>query len=172
MDTLQALEIRKSVREYQAKAVEAEKLESILKAANNAPKAGAFQVSVVLNPDLLKEINDKALLCMKKSGNAFLMERAAQPGYEPMYGAPVLLVFSAPPENPYSLANVSNAATSGIIAATALGLGSCYIITPTLALNEEPALCAKIGIPQGFRPMCCMLAGYAGGDKFASPKEV
>lgn len=171
MDALKALEIRKSVREYQAKPVETEKLEAILKAANNAPKAGEFQISAVLNPDLLKEINDKALLCMKNSGNAFLMERAALPGYEPMYEAPLLLVFSAPPENPYSVANVSNAATSGIIAATALGLGSCYIVTPTLALNEDPALMKKIGVPEGFKPMCCMIAGYAGGDRFASPKQ-
>lgn len=172
MDALKALEIRKSVREYQAKPVEAEKLETILKAANNAPKAGEFQISVILNAGLLKEINDKALDCMKKSGNAFLMERAALPGYEPLYGAPVLLVFSAPPENPYSFANVSNAATSGIIAATALGLGSCYIVTPTLALNEEPSLVKKIGVPEGFSPLCCMIAGYAGGDKYASPKQV
>lgn len=172
MDALKALEIRKSVREYQPKTVENEKLEAILKAANNAPKAGEFYISVVINKEILKEINDKTLVCMKKSGNDFLMGRAALPGYEPIYNAPVLVIFSAPPENPYSLANVSNAATSGIIAATALGLGSCYLVTPTLALNENPSLITKIGIPEGCRPMCCMIAGYTGGDKFATPKQV
>lgn len=171
MNTLEAIEKRKSVRSYQSKGIEQRDMDLLLKAANNAPKAGEFQITVVLNPGILQEINAKALDCMKNSGNAFLMERAALPGYQPMYGAPAMLVFSASEKNPYSMANVSNAATSVTIAATALGLGSCYVVTPTLAFNADPGLGEKTGIPAGMRAMCCVLLGYQQDDKFTTPKQ-
>ena len=168
MDALKALEVRKSVRSYQQRPVEAGKLDTLLKAANNAPKAGEFHITVVLNPEMLSEINDKALAIMKSSGNEFLMQRAALPGYQPLYGAPVLLIFSAPDANHYSKANVSNAATCAIIAATAMDLGSCYVVTPTMPLNEDAALARKVGVPEGLKPMCGVLVGYQDGEKFAT----
>lgn len=171
MDAVRAIEARRSVRSYHGKAVEEDKIEILLNAANNAPKAGPFHISVVTNPDVLKEINDKALAGMKNSGNSFLVERAALPGYQPLYGAPLLLLFSAPEENIYSLANVSNAATSAIIAATSLGLGSCYAVTPTLPFAGDKTLAEKLGIPSGMKPMCGVLAGYADGNKFSAPRQ-
>lgn len=171
MDALQAIFTRKSVRDYKPRKPEADTIEAVLKAANSAPNAGPFHLSVVQDPQTLQAINDKALTCMKNSGNAFLMERAALPDYQPLYGAPVLIVISAPESNPYSMANVSNAATCAVIAATALGLGSCYVVTPTLALNTEPSLAVKIGVPREFKPMCCVLLGYAGEDKFTTPRR-
>jgi nitroreductase len=170
MDTLQALQSRKSVRNYLAGPVENDKLELLLKAANSAPKAGEFHISLVLNPALLREINDKAHQAMKDSGNDFLVERAALPGYRPLYGAPALLIFSAPAENPFSPATTANAATTAAIAATALGLGSCYVVTPTLALNADAALAGKLGIPSGYTTMCGLLAGYAGEENVAAPR--
>ncbi|MBC7324191.1 MAG: nitroreductase family protein, partial [Moorella sp. (in: Bacteria)] len=61
----------------------------------------------------------------------------------------------------------SCAATSMIIAATALGLGSCYLITPKLAFAAEKGLAARVGIPEGYEIMCAVVAGYKAGDKFA-----
>ena len=171
MDALQAIEQRKSVRRYAATPVEDGKLEAVLKAAGSAPKAGAFHIAVTLNPDLLREINDKTLAYMRNSGNAFLVSRANLPGYQPLYGAPVLLLFSAPAENPYGVANASNAATSAAIAATAVGLGSCYVGSPILSLAEERALFDKLPFPEGFRPLCGLLLGYGEGEAFAAPKE-
>jgi nitroreductase len=126
---------------------------------------------VVLNPALLKEINDKTLTAMKNSGNDFLMGRAALPGYQPLYGAPLLLLLSAPAEHPYGRDNCAAAVTTAGIAATALGLGSCYVISPILALEPDRDLAAKVGIPDGFRPVCGLIAGYAGPDNFAAPRQ-
>ncbi|MDL2321629.1 nitroreductase family protein [Desulfosarcina sp. OttesenSCG-928-B08] len=81
------------------------------------------------------------------------------------------MVFSAPEQNPYSMANVSNAATTVTLAATDLGLGSCYVVTPTLALGKEPELAKKIGVPGGMKPMCCVLVGYPESDAFATPRK-
>jgi nitroreductase len=170
METLHALNTRKSVRDYLAKDVEPEKLAQLLAFANKAPNAGPFQVTVVQDKALRSAINDATLVAMKNSGNDFLIGRAALENYQPLYGAPVLLVFSAPPED-YAQINVANAATTVIIAATGLELASGFIITPTLALDGKNALSQRLNLPQGYVPTACVLLGYASGnDRFSYPR--
>ena len=169
MDTMQALEQRKSVRNYKNETVDTDKLNKLVFAATHAPNAGEYQVTVLTNPALIQGINDKALTAMKNSGNDFLMQRAALPGYQPLYGAPLLILFSAP-DGPYGMANASCAATSVCIAATALDLGSCYVVTPTLALAEDAILRQKAGISEGYTTFCGVLAGYAAGDAFSAQR--
>ena len=60
MNTLDALQKRKSIRGYLDKTVEKEKLNLILKYGNKAPNAGPFQMSVITNKEILKTINDTA----------------------------------------------------------------------------------------------------------------
>lgn len=171
MNTLEAIGARKSTRKYFQKPVEAEKIEKLVTAANNAPKAGAFHISVVENGDVLQSINDLALQAMKNSGNDFLVSRASLDGYQPLYGAPVLFLFSTPKGSSYSEANASCAATSLTIAATELELGSCYVIAPLLGVGADPELGKRIGIPDGYAPVCGVLIGYADGNAFATPKS-
>ncbi|GBF34709.1 nitroreductase [Desulfocucumis palustris] len=171
MNALEAIKARKSTRRYKPNAVEAEKIEQLISAANNAPKAGTFHISVVENQAVLKSLNDAALTSMKNSGNDFLMSRAALDGYQPLYGAPVLFLLSAPEGAPYNQANVSCAAANMTVAATALGLGSCYVIAPLLGLQAKPELVGKIGIPQGFVPVCGVLTGYSDGNAFETAKS-
>lgn len=172
MDTLKAVATRKSIRSYQAKSVEDSKIETLIGAANSAPFAGPFHISVLLNKELLTELSHKTLTAMKNSGNEFLQSRADLPGYHPMYGAPLMLIFSAPAENPYGAANCSNAATTAALVATELGLGSCYIITPTLVLAHDADIAKKAGIPSGFKAACCLLAGYTDDPKkYSAPRQ-
>lgn len=172
MNTLEAIGARKSTRSYHQKPVEAEKIEKLIIAANNAPKSGALHISVVENQDVLKTLNDSALTSMKNSGDDFMVSRASLDGYQPLYGAPVLFLFSTPKESPfYSEACASCAATSLTIAATELELGSCYVIAPLLGIGAAPELGKQIGIPEGFVPICGVIVGYANGNAFASPKS-
>lgn len=170
METLQILASRKSVRSYLPQAVEQDKLDAVVAAGNQAPNAGPFQMAVVRDQAYLKQINAAALSAMKNSGNDFLMERAALDGYQPLYGAPVMIVLSAPSEG-YGQVNVACAATNMTIAATALGLGSCYVVTPTLALDGKNELSGKLNLPEGFIPLCAVLLGYEGNGGFSSPRE-
>lgn len=172
MDTLKAIELRRSIRSYQRKPVEADKLEQLLAAGNNGPKVGFFHISVIENVDVLGEINERALYSYKSSGDKLLMGRAAVEGYQPLYGAPVLFLFSAPMANPYNIANTSCAAANITIAATALGLGSCYILSPLLGIKGNGELIEKIGIPFGFSPICGVLVGYSSGDTLSTSKSI
>lgn len=185
METLSALQARKSVRSYLDREVEKDKLDRILAAGNHAPNAGPFHVTVIRDRAYLAALDAAALEAMKNSGNDFLMRRASLPGYRPLYGAPILLLLSAP-EGPYAMANVSCAATAMTVAAADLGLGSCYVVTPTLALKggntldknvtfdqgkaiDGGALLDILKLPEGCRPLCGVLLGYAGEETVAPP---
>jgi len=172
MDTLKAIELRRSIRSYLQKTVEDDKIEQLLAAGNNAPKVGYFHITVIENTDVLKEINDRALFSYKNSGDKLLMGRAAVEGYQPLYSAPLLFLFSAPMANPYNVANTSCAAANITIAATALGLGSCYILSPLLGIKGNGELIKKIGIPFGYSPICGVVVGYSSGDTLSSSNSI
>ena len=161
MDTIQALKTRKSVRSYLDTNVSKEDIDKIVESGKNAPNAGPFQITVITNKDLLSDIDTDALNAMKSSGDDFLMQRASIPGYRPLYKAPVLIMLSSP-SGPYAQANTSCAATCMTLAATTLGLGSCYVVSPTLALDGKNSLSKKIGISEGNIPMCGVLIGHEG----------
>lgn len=162
MQVLNAIGLRKSVRTYAPKAVETEKMEVIIKAGNLAPVFGRFHMTVIENQQLLQKINDITLDMMKHSGDEFLEKRAASEGYHPLYGAPALIILSAPngnDRNGFNMANVSCAAENMIIEATELGLGSCFVMGPMIAF-ANPELAKKVEIPEGYVPLVGVLVGY------------
>ncbi|AFL99716.1 MULTISPECIES: nitroreductase family protein [Desulfitobacterium] len=164
MDTIKAIGLRKSVRSYLPKSVEAEIINQLVRAGNSAPKVGFFHTSVIENPEVLKEINEEALVQYKNSGDKLLMGRAALEGYQPLYGAPVFFLFSAPFANPLKEATTSCAVTCITIAATSLGLGSCYIHSALQGIKGNSQLMGKIGIPFGLTPICGVVVGYSAED--------
>ena len=103
---------------------------------------------------------------MVHSDNEFLQQRASLPGYQPIYGAPVLILLSAPANAPYSAVNTALAAENMLLEATGLGLGSCHIITPTLALNGENNrdLAREVGLQDGYVVQCAVIVGYAAAE--------
>jgi nitroreductase len=168
-DFFATIKARKSVRSYLPKPVEKEKLQQIAETAFEAPNAGPVFVAVVTNADLLKEIDDKAHAAMAASGNAFALSRLAIPGYRPLYHAPAVVLISAPKDNPFSGVNAAAAATTAAYAATALGLGSCYAVSPTLAINPDAGLAAKVGVPEGSQMFVGLLVGYEGPPSIPGP---
>lgn len=162
MSELNAIKRRRSVRAYASKAVENEKIEIIVKAGNLAPVFGKIYITVVENSDFLKEINDVTLDMMKHSGNEFLEKRAASEGYAPLYGAPAIIILSAPNGNDgngFNMANVSCAAENMITQATEFGLGTCFVMGPMISF-ANPELAKKIKIPDGYVPLVGVLVGY------------
>ena len=163
MKVSDAIRKRKSVRAYLDKELSADDLEKIVEAGRWAPNAGEFQISVIRNAGLRKRINDLTYNAMVSSGIEFLRQRASLPGYQPLYGAPVLILLSGPAGAPFSGVNAALAAENMLLEATGLGLGSCYLVSPTLALNEagNRALAQEAGFPDGYKLQCAVIVGYA-----------
>jgi len=173
MNISETIAKRKSVRAYLDKAILADDLAKIVEAGRWAPNAGPFQISVVGNSDLRQRINDRTLDAMIHSGNEFLQQRASLPGYQPIYGAPVLILLSGPPDAPHSARNTSLAAENMLLEATGLGLGSCHLVSPTLALNGQKNrdLARETGIPDGYTVQCAVIVGYAAAENRFSVGE-
>ncbi len=166
MTVSDAIAKRKSVRAYENKPIPVDVLKKIVEAGQWAPNAGPFQISVIQNPGLRQKINDRTLDFMIHSGNDFAKQRASLPGYQPIYGAPVLILLSAPMDAPFSTANTALAAENMLLEATELGLGSCYLISPTRVLNGESNqdLAREAGVPKGYAVQCAVIVGYAAAE--------
>jgi FMN reductase [NAD(P)H] len=157
---------RESIRAYLDKPVSSDDVEKIVEAGQWAPNAGPFQISVVRNAELLKKINDRAYNDMINSDIEFLKQRASLPGYQPLYGAPAVIILSGPDKAPFTVHNTMLAAENMILAATGLGLGSCFLFSITRALNGEKNrdLAEEAGIPSGFSAQCGLAVGYAAAE--------
>ena len=166
MNVSEAVLKRESIRAYLDKPVLDEDLEKIVEAGQWAPNAGEFRISVIRNEGLLKRINDATRDAMVQSKIEFIRQRISLPGYEPLYGAPMLILLSGPTESPYTMANTSLAAENMLLQATELGLGSCYLVSPTLALNatDDRSLAEAAGIPEGYKLQCAVIVGYAASE--------
>jgi FMN reductase [NAD(P)H] len=170
MDALEAIAKRKSVRSYKKDQISDKDLETILEAGKSGPGGGAYHISVIQKPELLKKINDMTKSAML-NGNDFSKSRASIPGYEPLYGAPTMLLLSA--GDPNGIANTSCSAENMLVAATALGFGSCYLmsIRGAFAGDDGIALAKECALPEGYSVNCAVIVGHKDGEAFASSAQ-
>jgi FMN reductase [NAD(P)H] len=167
MNVNEAVMKRKSIRSYQDQEVPAGDIATVIDAGRWAPNAGAYNMSVIRNKDLMRRINEKTLEAMRASGNDFLMERAALPGYLPLYGGPVVILLSGPSDMPITQLNCAVSVESMLLQATELGLGSCFLRSPCYALNNpaNAPLAREAGIPEGSQMECGLVFGYIDDEK-------
>jgi nitroreductase len=178
MDAIGAIIKRKSVRAYEDRPVPGHVVEKIIEAGQWAPNAGqqiglrglqllpieyAFQISVSRNKGLRRKINDRVLETMNRVDNLFARQRASLPGYQPLFGAPVVMLLSEPDQGMSGAVNVALVAENMLIAATALGLESCYLGSPAHALtgDSNTDLTREAGVPEDYVVQCAIIFGYA-----------
>lgn len=167
MNTFEAIRARKSVRTYQDKPVEIEKITAVVEAGNMAagtPMAGRAYFHVISSPEILRQVASGTKAVMQQSGVEMLVKLSSDPSYNPLYNAPVAVVISverANDPNTQSMAT-ANAACAGenmLLAATELGLGSCYLMSPTMAFNI-PEVRAAVKLPESVQPVALIIFGY------------
>jgi len=153
MDFFDAVQTRRSTRAFVAKPVEAEKLQTILEAANRAPSAGnlqAYEIYLVTRRETLRALAAASL------GQTFVAQ------------APVALAFCAHPKlssrryghrgtSLYAIQDATIACTHAHLAATALGLASVWVG----AFNDK-AVREAIGTGEDLLPVAILPIGYPG----------
>jgi FMN reductase [NAD(P)H] len=164
---------RKSIRAYLDRSVDPEIVDRVIEAGRWAPNHGDYHISLIRNAELRQRLNDRTLDAMAASGIPFLMERASLPGYWPLYGAPVVVLLSAPGSAPTSPLNCALPVENMLLEATANGLGSCFLYSVALVLKGEAnrALAEEMGIPAGYDYQCGMLFGHAAPENKFSEGE-
>lgn len=162
MDYFEVVKTRRSIRAFEKKTVEEEKIRRIIEAINLAPSAGdlqPYEVVVVKDPMLKDELARAAL------DQSFVSE------------APVCFVFITYPERSskkygkrgselYCIQDATIAATYAMLAATALGLSSTWV-----GAFDEEAAARVIGATRGKRPIVILSVGYAAESPEPSPRR-
>jgi len=159
---LSLLQKRRSIRKFQSTPVAGELVEQVVEAMLRAPSSRGFNpwdFIVVTDPALLKQ-----LARAKEHGSAFLAE------------APLAVVVCADPgKSDVWIEDCSIAAVITHLAATSLGLGSCWVQIRERKHDAKRAandyLREVLGLPEGFQVEAIVGIGYPAEEKESHPKQ-
>ncbi len=159
-DVIETIMSRRSIRKYLNKPVEHEKLATVAKCGINAPNAMNQQqwaVRVVEDQNFIKETTE-----IFKKAMPEMVKRDAN--FKNMYrNAPNIIVVATPKGDSWGLLNAGLLGENMMIAAKALGLGTCCLGSPARFLQDNEACkpyVAKLNLPKDYE-ICYVLAiGY------------
>jgi nitroreductase len=175
---------RRSIRAYESAPLDEATVRALLSAAVQAPTAmhaEPWSFVVVRDRALLDRYSTaaKQLILQElpswKAGrtveqdNAFAMH-LGDPAFNIFYDAPVLIVICAPRAQPFAAADCWLAAENLMLAAAALGLGTCCIGS-ALPLLHSPAVKADLQIPDGVDAIAPLVVGVPREAPVPSPRK-
>ena len=158
MQVIDAISGRYSVRKYESREIEAEKLLRVLEAARLAPSAGNRQEWRFV---VVRDEARRLALAQAANGQAFVGE------------APVVIVACAvdtegntPSGVPLFAIDVAIALEHIALQATSEGLGTCWI-----GAFDEAKVKQAVGIPENVRVVELMLLGYPADTPWAKKRK-
>ncbi len=155
MDFFNVIEQRHSMRNYTSKALETEKVDCIVEAANRAPSAANMQAYEIF---VVTKVKHRAALAKAACAQGFVL------------AAPVSLVFCANPERNYerfgergralySLQDATIACAYAQLAATAQGVGTVWV-----GSFDPDAVREVVGAAEDMIPVAILTLGYTEGE--------
>ena len=162
-DIIQAMKDRRSIRKYQDKPVPRELIEQVIEAGLWAP-SGQGQQPVIIVAVTNKELRDQLA-----AANAAVMGGSG----DPFYGAPVVLVVLADRSRGTRVCDGSLALGNMMLAASSLGLGSCWIHRAQ-EVCDEPAfkeLLAKLGVEGDYEGVGNCILGWPAEEPAPKPRR-
>ena len=162
MDFFEVVGRRRSIRAFKSQPVEAEKLQRLLEAMNQAPSAGNLQAYEVY---LVRGGERRGALMRAAADQEFVAQ------------APLVLVFCTHGERAkarygergtdlYALQDATIACTYAMLAAAALGLATVWV-----GKFDDQAVQAAVGVPPGQRPVALLPIGYAAESPYAPQRR-
>jgi len=151
LDVFEAIKKRRSIRAFTGEDVSKEEVEKLLEAATHAPSAGNIQPWEFI---VIRDLRTKRKLSIAALDQSFIEE------------APVVIVVCANEMRSgrgygsrgatlYCLQDTAAAIQNMLLAAYALGLGTCWVG----AFHEEDAR-KTLNIPMGVRPIAMIPVGH------------
>jgi nitroreductase len=170
MDVMEAIRTRRSIRKFQDRPVEEEKLREVLEAARLAPSWANLQCwrfVVVKNPEVRSRISELSYI------ESFFAPKGykTNPARKALAEAPVVIVACADPGRSgdlggqhYYLTDTGIATQNLMLAAHAQGLGSVFV-----GVFDEEKIRDLLGIPANIRIVGLFPLGYPEGEKKEGP---
>lgn len=170
---------RRSVRAYAPDELDRNTIQTLLAAAVRAPTAmheEPWAFVVVQNRQVLKQLSDRAKplfierLHRSHPTGSHAIDTFANPDFNIFHDAGTLIVLCAKPSGPFVEADCWLAAENLMLAACAIGLGSCVIGSCVAALNL-PEVKAELGIPAEFSVVAPIIVGVPSGETAATSRK-
>lgn len=157
-ETMNALITRRSIRKYTPEMPKREDLEQIIEAGLYAASGKGGQSSIILAVTD-RTLRDRLMEMNRKIGGW-------EEGFDPFYGAPAVLVVLAKRGTPYTVADGSLSLGNMMLAAHALGLGSCWINRAREAFDTEEGkeILRALGVEGDYEGVGHCIVGYPAGD--------
>jgi nitroreductase len=170
MDTIYA---RRSVRSYAPSRLDRAVVNALLAAAVRAPTAvheEPWAFVVIQDTEILKRLSDRAKGLFAEEAHRAHLDRGghaldvfSRPDFNVFYNASTLIAICAKPMGPFVTADCWLAAENLMLAACAMGLGSCVIGSAVSALNS-PEVKTEIGIPAEISAVAPIIVGVPSGE--------
>lgn len=154
-ETMNAILTRRSVRKYTDEMPKKEDLEQIIQAGLYAASGKGGQSSIIV------AVTDKALRDRLMEMNRKVGGWAE--GFDPFYGAPAVLLVLAKKNTPFTVADGSLSMGNMMLAAHALGLGSCWInrAREEFETEEGREILRSLGVEGEYEGVGHCVVGYA-----------
>jgi nitroreductase len=164
-EAIKTILTRRSIRSYEARMVEAEKIDIILECAKFAPSARNLQpwhFTVITNRRMLDCISAENQKIMLGSPLEMVRKMAQDPNFDSFRGAPVAIIVSGRKDADFAPGDCANAVENMALAACSLGLGSCYLASFKHAIEapDGSALKKELQIPEGYTALYALSIGY------------
>ena len=171
---IEAIEARRSVRAYKDTPVEHEKLELLAKCGVLAPSAmnrQEWEVRIVENKAWIDGATATYLKAVEGTGKADYM---LTPTFKNIFRNAAAVIFVGAPDGVFSGENVGCMAQNIMLAATELGLGTCFLGSVQM-IFAEPAMAEHLQslcFSDGYKLRYALAVGYPDESPEAKPRDM
>ncbi|MGE5088997.1 MAG: nitroreductase family protein [Candidatus Levyibacteriota bacterium] len=180
MTLQEAIDRRRSVRAYRPGSLDRSAIDALLQAAVRAPTAmhaEPWAFVVIQDRDALRRLSDRAKPLFVDEVRRAHLDRGGhalhtfeRPEFNVFYDAGTLIVIGVESHTPFAEADCWLAAENLMLAACAMGLGSCVIGSAVAALNF-PDVKLALGIPEAFLAIAPIIVGTPAQDAPATGRR-
>ncbi len=161
--TVETILSRRSIRSYKPEQINEQQLDTIINCAINAPSANnkqPWEVRVVQNPELMKEIVDGYKAFSKNDRS-------------PFYNAPTLIVVAYQKDNRYGQLDCGWLGQNILLAAESMNIGTCVVGGPVKYFNspEAKSVVDKLKFSEGYEILYTITMGYKNESPDAKPRD-
>lgn len=162
MNALEQMLHRRSIRSFKAEMPARELIEQVVEAGMYAANGRGGQSGLIL------AVTNQEVRNRLSAMNAKIMGK--EDGFDPFYGAPVVLVVLAKKDWPTHVYDGSLVMGNMLLAADAVGLGACWIhrAKEEFETEEGKALLKQLGIEEEYEGIGHCILGYPDGDRPAA----
>ena len=171
---VEAIESRRSIRAYKDTPVEREKLQLLAEYGVKAPSAmnkQEWELRIVDSKEWIDNCTAAYMKAVEGTGKADYMKG---PNFKNIFRNGSAVIFVAAPEGKFAGENVGCLAQNIMLAATEMGLGTCFLGSIQM-IFAEPAMAEyekSLGFSDGYKLRYALAVGYPDEQPEATPRDI